>query len=77
MKQSIVYKEIAKYCGVTERYVRMIDKKERNPSMEIAKKISDFLGEPIEDIFFNIKPNVKFVFERFYSKLKEDNRKEF
>ncbi|MES1053717.1 helix-turn-helix transcriptional regulator [Bacillus thuringiensis] len=77
MKQSIVYKEIAKYCGVTERYVRMIDKKERNPSIEIAKKISDFLGEPIDDIFFNIKPNEKFVFERFYSKLKEDNRKEF
>ncbi|MEM5612262.1 helix-turn-helix transcriptional regulator [Bacillus thuringiensis] len=51
MKQSIIYHKIAKHCGVTERYIRMLDKKERIPSMEVAKKISDFLDEPIEEIF--------------------------
>lgn len=52
MKQSIIYHKIAKHCGVTERYIRMLDKKERSPSMEVAKKIADFLDESIEEIFF-------------------------
>ncbi|MFQ6340522.1 helix-turn-helix transcriptional regulator [Bacillus sp. AF62] len=55
MKQTIIYHKIAKHCGVTERYIRMLDKKERIPSMEVAKKISDFLDEPIEEIFLIAK----------------------
>ncbi|MGR5899355.1 helix-turn-helix transcriptional regulator [Bacillus cereus] len=51
MKQSIIYHKIAEHCGVTERYIRMLDKKERSPSMEVAKKIADFLDESIEEIF--------------------------
>ncbi|MEE2016191.1 helix-turn-helix transcriptional regulator, partial [Bacillus thuringiensis] len=64
MKQSIIYHKIAKHCGVTERYIRMLDKKERSPSMEVAKKIADFLDESIEEIFFNSDTNETFVFER-------------
>ncbi|MGX5633884.1 helix-turn-helix transcriptional regulator [Bacillus thuringiensis] len=73
MKQSIIYHKIAKHCGVTERYIRMLDKKERIPSMEVAKKIADFLDESIEEIFFNCHTNETFVFERFYPKLIEGN----
>lgn len=51
MKQSIIYHKIAEHCGVTERYIRMLDKRERSPSMEVAKKIADFLDESIEEIF--------------------------
>ncbi|MED2574806.1 helix-turn-helix transcriptional regulator [Bacillus thuringiensis] len=69
MKRAIIYKNLAEHCGVTERYVRMIDKKERNPSMEIAKKISDYLGESVDEIFFNNLTDEKFVFERFYLRL--------
>lgn len=54
MKQSIIYHKIAKHCGVTERYIRMLDKKERSPSMEVAKKIADFLDESIEEIFLTL-----------------------
>lgn len=49
--QGNLYKEIAVYCGVTERYIRMIDRKERNPSMETAKKIAKFFDMNIDDIF--------------------------
>ncbi|AZJ23193.1 XRE family transcriptional regulator [Bacillus wiedmannii bv. thuringiensis] len=73
MKRATIYKSLAEHCGVTERYVRMIDKKERNPSMEIAKKISDYLGESVDEVFFSNLTNDKFVFERFYPSLIENN----
>ncbi|MDA1636632.1 transcriptional regulator [Bacillus cereus] len=55
-----LYKELASYCGVTERYIRMIDQKERTPSMRIAKKIAQFFDMSVDDIFFNNKSNFKF-----------------
>ncbi|MED1004659.1 helix-turn-helix transcriptional regulator [Bacillus mobilis] len=55
-----LYKELASYCGVTERYIRMIDQKERTPSMRIARKIAQFFEMSVDDIFFNNKSNFKF-----------------
>ncbi|HDR4901686.1 TPA: helix-turn-helix transcriptional regulator [Bacillus cereus] len=55
-----LYKELASYCGVTERYIRMIDQKERIPSMRIAKKIATYFDMSIDDIFFSNKSNLKF-----------------
>lgn len=49
-----LYKELAGYCGVTERYIRMIDQKERIPSMRIAKKIAQFFDMSVDDIFLII-----------------------
>ncbi|MEC2518641.1 helix-turn-helix transcriptional regulator, partial [Bacillus cereus] len=43
-----LYKEIASYCGVTERYIRMIDQKERTPSMETARKIAQFFDKSVD-----------------------------
>ena len=54
------YKDIAEYCGVTERYIRMIFTGDRDPSLKIARKISEYIGKPIEDIFFNSETNFKF-----------------
>ncbi|MGH0556116.1 helix-turn-helix transcriptional regulator [Bacillus pretiosus] len=58
--QKNLYKEIAHYCGVTERYIRMIDQKERTPSMETARKIAKYFDMSIDDIFFSNKSNLKF-----------------
>ncbi|MEB8800044.1 helix-turn-helix transcriptional regulator [Bacillus cereus] len=55
-----LYKEMASYCGVTERYIRMIDQKERTPSMETARKIAQFFDKSVDDIFFSNKSNFKF-----------------
>lgn len=55
-----LYKEIASYCEVTERYIRMIDQKERTPSMETARKIAQFFDMSVDDIFFSNKSNFKF-----------------
>ncbi|MCU5516497.1 helix-turn-helix transcriptional regulator [Bacillus wiedmannii] len=50
-----LYKELAGYCGVTERYIRMIDQKERIPSMRIAKKIAKYFDMSIDALFFSNK----------------------
>ncbi|MGG4303642.1 helix-turn-helix transcriptional regulator [Bacillus wiedmannii] len=55
-----LYKELASYCGVTERYIRMIDQKERIPSMRIARKIAQFFEMSVDDIFFDNESNFKF-----------------
>ncbi|EMJ6444837.1 MULTISPECIES: helix-turn-helix transcriptional regulator [Bacillus] len=55
-----LYKEMASYCGVTERYIRMIDQKERTPSMETARKVAQFFDKSVDDIFFSNKSNFKF-----------------
>ncbi|HDX9651955.1 transcriptional regulator [Bacillus wiedmannii] len=55
-----LYKELAGYCGVTERYIRMIDQKERIPSMRIAKKIAKYFDMSIDALFFSNKSNLKF-----------------
>ncbi|KWU58985.1 transcriptional regulator [Bacillus mycoides] len=64
--QKNLYKEIAEYCGVTERYIRMIDQKERTPSMETAKKIAKFFDMSIDDIFFSTKSNFKFFLTSYW-----------
>ncbi|MCU5742440.1 MULTISPECIES: helix-turn-helix transcriptional regulator [Bacillus] len=72
--QKNLYKEIASYCGVTERYIRMIDQKERTPSMETAKKIAKFFDMNIDDIFFSSKSNFKFFLAACWSE--KNNNKE-
>ncbi|PGM66394.1 transcriptional regulator [Bacillus cereus] len=64
--QKNLYKEIANYCGVTERYIRIIDQKERKPSMETAKKIAKFFDMSIDDIFFSNKSNFKFFLTSYW-----------
>lgn len=38
---------------VSERYLRFIERGERNPSLLLAKKIADCLNATIEELFFN------------------------
>ncbi|HDR6957398.1 MULTISPECIES: helix-turn-helix transcriptional regulator [Bacillus cereus group] len=63
-----LYKEIASYCEVTERYIRMIDQKERTPSMETARKIAQFFDKSVDDIFFSNKSNFKFFLTALWFK---------
>ncbi|UYX52581.1 helix-turn-helix transcriptional regulator [Bacillus thuringiensis] len=64
--QKNLYKELASYFGVTERYIRMIDQKERTPSIRIAKKIAQFFEMSVDDIFFSNKSNFKFFLTSYW-----------
>ncbi|MFJ8118359.1 helix-turn-helix transcriptional regulator [Bacillus mycoides] len=70
--QKNLYKEIANYCGVTERYIRMIDQKERTPSMETAKKIAKYFDMSLDDIFFSNKSNFKFFLTSYWFEKNEE-----
>lgn len=50
--------EIANILGLTSQHYCMIENGKRGVSLELAKKISDFYGLPIEEIFFENQLNV-------------------
>lgn len=43
--------DLAVKVGVTPKYIGFIENGERNPSLQVAKKISKVLGKSIDEIF--------------------------
>jgi len=56
--------QVAKELGITRAYYGHIETGVRNPPLELAKKIADFFGKTIEDLFFNQKGNNSFPDEK-------------
>jgi len=52
--------EIAKYLGITPQMLGAIERGDRTPSLELAKRIADYYGERIDDVFFEQKGNKMF-----------------
>lgn len=50
-KKNITRAQLAEQLGVSERYIIMLEKKERTPSFKIASKLSDILDIPKDSIF--------------------------
>ena len=46
-------KEIADTIGITTSHYGFIENGDRLPSLKVAKRIADFFGKKIEDIFFD------------------------
>ena len=53
-------KEIAAMLGITPQGLGMIERGQRTPSLATAKKIADFYGVAVEDIFFDRSRHVSF-----------------
>ncbi|MCA1021823.1 helix-turn-helix transcriptional regulator [Halobacillus litoralis] len=53
--------DVASDLGVTPQMLGAIERGDRNPSLTLAKKISDYYKLAIEDIFFNQKGNESFL----------------
>lgn len=45
--------EIAKKIGITPQMLGMLERGDRTPSLLLAKKIADFYGKSIDEIFFD------------------------
>ena len=43
---------VAEKLGITPQMLGMIERGQRNPSLELARKIADFYNETIDEIFF-------------------------
>lgn len=46
--------DLAVKVGVTPKYIGFIENGERNPSLLVAKRISEALGKSIDEIFFDL-----------------------
>ncbi|SFR03312.1 helix-turn-helix transcriptional regulator [Desulfoscipio geothermicus] len=57
LRNNVPRPEIAKQIGITPQMLGMIERGERTPSLLLAKKISDFYGVSVEDIFFEAQRN--------------------
>lgn len=47
--------QVAKELGITPQMLGAIEREDRNPSLKLAKKIADYYGATIDDIFFKQK----------------------
>lgn len=57
--RNLKQKDISKIIGVSTSYYGMIEQGTRTPILEIAKKVSEFFGISIEEIFFDDTNNDK------------------
>lgn len=57
LRNNVPRPEIAKKIGITPQMLGMIERGERTPSLPLAKKIADFYGVSVEDIFFEPEGN--------------------
>lgn len=53
--------KVAKAIGVTPQMIGAIERGARNPSLTLAKKIADYYGVSMEDIFFSQNGNESFL----------------
>lgn len=49
--------KVSKDLGITPQALGMIERGDRTPSLELAKKIADYYSVTIEEIFFNQNGN--------------------
>lgn len=49
--------KVSKELGITPQALGMIERGDRTPSLELAKKIADYYGVTIEEVFFNQSRN--------------------
>lgn len=56
-QRGLKQKDIATAIDITTSYYGMIELGKRTPQLELAKRIADFFGVKVEDIFFESTAN--------------------
>lgn len=56
-ERQITQDKAAKDLGISRAFYGMIEQASRNPTLQLAKKIAEYYGTSIEEIFFNNKCN--------------------
>lgn len=55
-ERSLNQKDLAEAAGTCERTISRIERCERNPSLEMALRLSSYLGLTVEEVFSYEKP---------------------
>lgn len=61
-KRKLTHDDIAKAIGISRSHYGLIENGNRNPSFEVAQRLSDFFKVPIKELF----PDVIFFAGRCY-----------
>ena len=56
-ERSLNQKDLAEAAGTCERTISRIERCERNPSLEMALRLSAYLGLAVEEVFSYEKPS--------------------
>lgn len=59
-KKNLTQEEVANIFGINPQYYSMIERGVRTPGFKLAKKIADFYGCLVDEIFFEGKTNKLF-----------------
>lgn len=51
MKRNLIQEDLAKATGSCSRTISRIERGERNPSLEMAIRLANFLEMPVEELF--------------------------
>ena len=51
LEKKLTQAELAERCSCNRNYISMLERGERNPSLEIAIRLAHYLKVPVEDIF--------------------------
>jgi putative transcriptional regulator len=54
-KKKVTQQDMAEILDISPVYYGMIERGERNPTLELAKNIADVLDSTVDEIFFNEK----------------------
>ncbi|MCF3941601.1 helix-turn-helix transcriptional regulator [Oceanobacillus alkalisoli] len=54
-------KDVAKALNITPQMLGAIERGDRTPSLTLAKKIADYYGLSIDEIFFNHNRHIPFL----------------
>ena len=65
-ERNLLQKEIAEKVGITQQNYSSIENGINKPSLKVAKKIADYFGVGIDELFFGDNYNLK---------LEKDNQK--
>ncbi|MFC3773736.1 helix-turn-helix transcriptional regulator [Paenibacillus sp. GCM10012303] len=51
--------EVAAAVGITRQMLGAIERGDRNPSLPLAKRIADYYGVTVDEIFFDVSVKVE------------------
>ena len=50
--KNLTQEELGQIFGITADYISMIERGERTPGFKLAKRIADYFGTTVDDLFF-------------------------
>ncbi len=61
LNRGLTQREVAKAVNIVTAYYSMIERGVRTPGFKLAKKLADYYGYIVDDLFFANPENVKFT----------------